>query len=103
MKRVKRRYLAVQLDCEGVPGERDFLDAVWFSLTRLFGEVGASQSGLALISYDLERKRAVFRVNLVCLMKLRSSLAAVNSVTGTSVALHVLAVSGTLKALYSGI
>ena len=101
MKRVKRRYLAVQLDCDGVPAERDFLDAVWASFTRLFGEVGASQSGLALISFDGGRKVAVVRVSLVCLPFLRASLAAVTSVAGLPVALHVLAVSGTLKALFS--
>ncbi len=102
MKRIKRRYLAVQFDCEGAPVERDLIDAVWFSLTRLYGEVGASQSGLALIAYDVEHKIAVIRVNLVCLMQLRASLAAITSVAGACVSLHVLAVSGTLKALYSG-
>lgn len=102
MKRVKRRYIAVKLDCESAPAERELLDAVWLSLTRLYGEVGASQSGLALIAYDLEHNVAVFRVMLACLMQLRASLAAVTSVAGASVSLHVLAVSGTLKALYSG-
>ncbi len=102
MKRVKRRYLAVKLDSENIPTERELLDAVWLSLTRLYGEVGASQFGLALIAYDLEHKVAVFRVALACLMLLRASLAAVTSVAGASVSLHVLAVSGTLKALYRG-
>jgi len=103
VKRVKRRYLAVQLDCEGATGERDLLDSVWFSLTRLYGEVGASQSGLALITWDVERKVAVFRVALACLPQLRASLAAVTLVAGVCVSLHVMAVSGTLKALYSGL
>jgi ribonuclease P/MRP protein subunit POP5 len=103
VKRTKRRYIAVQLDCDGVPAERELLDAVWASITRLYGEVGASLSGLALISFDGERKVAVFRVNLVSLMQLRASLTALTSVAGAPVSLHVLAVSGTLKALYAGI
>jgi ribonuclease P/MRP protein subunit POP5 len=103
VKRTKRRYLAVQLDCEGVLSERELLDAVWASLTRLYGEVGASLSGLALIAFNVERKVAILRVNLVCLMQLRACLAAVVSVAGASVALHVLGVSGTLKALYAEI
>jgi RNase P/RNase MRP subunit POP5 len=103
VKRTKRRYIAVQLDCDGVPAERELLDAVWASITRLYGEVGASLSGLALISFDAERKVAVFRVNLVSLMPFRASLAAVTSVAGAPVSLNVLAVSGTLKALYAGI
>ncbi len=102
MKRVKRRYLAVELDSVGVPGERELVDAVWLSLTRLYGEVGASQSGLVLIYFNAERKVAVFRVVLACLPQLRASLASVVSVAGVAASLHVLAVSGTLKALHSG-
>jgi RNase P/RNase MRP subunit POP5 len=98
---VKRRYLALQLDCMGVPAERELMDAVWGSVTRLFGEVGASLSGLVLISLDAERKVAVVRCNLVSLAVVRASLAAVTVVAGQPAALRVVAVSGTLKALFS--
>jgi len=54
-----------------------------------------------LISFDAERKVAVLRVSLVCLPQLRASLAAVTSVAGVAASLHVLVVSGTLKALFS--
>jgi len=91
----------VQLDSADVPVERDLLDSVWGSLTKLYGEVGASTSGLALISFDLANKVAVFRVALVCLPQFRASLAAVTSVAGVEASLHVLSVSGTLKALFS--
>jgi RNase P/RNase MRP subunit POP5 len=101
VKRTKRRYLAVQLDCEGVPAERDVMDAVWASVTRLYGEVGASLTGLALISFDVDRKVAVVRSSLVALPQVRASLAAVRSVAGVEASLNVLAVSGTLKALFS--
>lgn len=101
MKRVKRRYLAVQLECEGLPSEREFMDAVWASVTRLYGEVGASLTGLALINVDAERKVFVVRALLAALPSVRASLAAVTSVTGSEASLHVLAVSGTLKALFS--
>jgi len=103
LKRTKRRYIAVQLDCDGVPAERDLLDAVWASLTKLYGEVGASLAGLVLISFDVERKMAVFRVALVCLPQVRASLAVVTSVADVEVSLHVLSVSGTLKALFSNL
>jgi RNase P/RNase MRP subunit POP5 len=103
MKRVKRRYLAVQLDCEGVPDERDLIDAVWCSVTRLYGEVGASLSGLVLISLDVERKVAVVRCNLASLPVVRAGLASVVAVAGKPAALRVLAVSGTLKALFSNL
>ena len=99
MKRTKRRYLALQLDCEGVPSDREIMDAIWASVTKLYGEVGASLTGLALIDFDVERKVVVIRTSLASLLSVRSSLATVTSVAGGAASLHVLAVSGTLKAL----
>ena len=103
MKRVKRRYLALQLECETLPTEREFIDAVWAAVTKLYGEVGASLTGLALINFDVERKIAVIRVSLAALNMVRASLAAITSIAGREAAVHVLAVSGTLKALYSNV
>jgi RNase P/RNase MRP subunit POP5 len=77
------------------------MDALWASVTKLYGEVGASLTGLALISFDVERKVAVVRSSLVSLPSVRASLAAVTSVAGVPASMHVLAVSGTLKALFS--
>lgn len=99
MKRVKRRYLALQLKCEVMPSEREFIDAVWASITKLYGEVGASLTGLALISFDVERKVAVVRVSLATLSVARACLASITCVAGRETSVHVLAVSGTLKAL----
>jgi RNase P/RNase MRP subunit POP5 len=103
LKRVKRRYFALQLECENLPGEREFIDAIWASVTKLYGEVGASQTGLSLINFDAERKIFVVKCLLASLPQVRSSIACVTCVAGTGASLHVLAVSGTLKALYSGI
>ncbi len=93
----------MQLDCDGIPDERELLDAVWASVTKLFGEVGASQTGLALITFDAERKVAVIRCSLVSLPFVRASLASITSVAEKAASLHVLAVSGTIKALFSSI
>lgn len=103
MKRVKRRYLALQLDCEVLPTEREFIDAVWASITRLYGEVGASQTGLALIDFNVDRKVAVVRVSLATLDVARASFASMTSLAGREASVHVLSVSGTLKALYSAV
>jgi RNase P/RNase MRP subunit POP5 len=99
LKRVKRRYLALQLDVDSVPAEREFMDAVWGAVTRLFGEYGASLASLALISYDCERKAAVLRTNLGVVDNVRAALASITSLGGKEAAVHVLAVSGTIKAL----
>jgi len=103
LKRVKRRYLALQLECEVMPSEREFMDAIWASVTKLYGEVGASLTGLSLINFDGERKIFVVRSSLASLPLVRASLAMVTGVAGKCASLHVLAVSGTLKALYSNI
>jgi RNase P/RNase MRP subunit POP5 len=103
LKRVKRRYLALQLEREGLPSEREFMDAIWASVTKLYGEVGASLTGLALINFDGERKVFVIRCSLVSLSSVRASVACVTCVAGAQSSVHVLAVSGTLKALYSNI
>jgi len=101
LKRVKRRYLFLQLECDSVPAEREFVDAVWASVTKLYGEVGASLTGLALINFDAERKVAVLRVTLATLSMMRASLAAITSIAGKEAAVNVVGVSGTLKALYA--
>ncbi len=75
------------------------MDAVWGSVTRLFGEYGASLASLALISFDYERKRVFIRANLDATDNVRASLATITSLGGKAAAIHVLAVSGTIKAL----
>jgi ribonuclease P/MRP protein subunit POP5 len=103
LKRTKRRYLALQLESQKMPSEREFTDAIWSSITKLYGEVGASLAGLVLINFEGERKIFVIRVSLASLLSVRASLASLTSVAGEASSVHVLAVSGTLKALYANI
>jgi RNase P/RNase MRP subunit POP5 len=76
------------------------MDAIWASVTKLYGEIGASLTGLTLIDFDSVRKVVVIRVLLVSLPSVRAGLAAVTSVGGLEASVHVLSVSGTLKALF---
>jgi ribonuclease P/MRP protein subunit POP5 len=99
LKRVKRRYLALQVDGEGAPSRRELLDAVWIAVTRLYGEYGSSMTGLALINYDEGGKTGVLRTSLATLNLVRASIATITSVAGNEAAVHVLAISGTIKAL----
>jgi ribonuclease P/MRP protein subunit POP5 len=100
MKRVKRRYLALQLEMEGVPGEKELMDALWGSVARLYGEVGASLTSMALTRFDVSRNVAVVRTSLETLDIVRASFACITSVAGKEASVHVLAVSGTIKALF---
>ena len=99
MKRPKRRYLLLQVESEASPTGRELLDAVWAAVMKLYGEVGASQAGLSLIEYDEERKTAVLRVWLAAKQQVRASIAAITRLVGKDAAVHVLAISGTLKSL----
>ncbi|MBN1357755.1 hypothetical protein JW988_03205 [Candidatus Bathyarchaeota archaeon] len=100
MKRVKRRYLALQLDSEALPSGKEFIDAVWGAVTKLYGEHGASLTSLALIDYDLDKKNAVLRTNLSTLNMVRASLATITSISDNEAAVHLKAISGTIKALH---
>ncbi len=100
MKRVKRRYLALQLDSDGLPSRTEFIGSVWGAVTKLYGEYGASLTSLALIEYDLEKKTAVLRTNLSTLNMVKASLASITFIADTEAAVHVTAVSGTIKALF---
>jgi len=75
------------------------MDAVWGAVTKVFGEYGASLASLALINYNCEHKSAVLRANLVAVDNVRTALATITLLSGKAAVVHVLAVSGTIKAL----
>lgn len=77
MDRVRRRYLGLEIECvERVDG-REFLDAVWGAVVRLYGEYGASKAGLSLIDYDVGGGFAVLRVSHLCVDMVRVALASI--------------------------
>jgi len=97
--RVKKRYLALQIESVEPLEEEDIKDVVWSAVTRLFGEYGASQAGLFLVEYDKQTKQAVLGCSLKALWMVRASIAAVTEVKDNLAALHVLRISGTLRGL----
>ena len=96
---VRRRYLALKIDSEEQLEPSMVSDAIWNALLRLFGEVGASQSGLYTVRSDKESNFIVLRCSHKALPMVKASLAAVTNVEGKRAVIHVLRVSGTLKAL----
>ncbi len=75
------------------------MDAVWEAFLRLFGEYGASKTGLTLIDYNEEDKVAIIRVAHTEVDKIRAALASITKIAAEPAAIHVMAVSGTLRAL----
>ena len=100
MKTLRRRYLAVSIDSHDTIDSREFMDATWDAVTKLFGEYGASQAGLSLIGYDETKKLVVLRTWNKTLEMVRTALASNTRIGGKLVALHVLTVSGTIKTLH---
>jgi RNase P/RNase MRP subunit POP5 len=91
--------LALYIESDGAPSRKEFMDTVWSAVAKLYGEYGASLTSLSLIDYDVEKKTGIIRTSLVTVNLVRASLASITSVAGKDAAVHVLAVSGTIKAL----
>jgi RNase P/RNase MRP subunit POP5 len=100
LKGIRRRYLALEIDSDELFDSREFMDAVWGAVLKLYGEYGASRAGLALIDSDMEKRFAVIRTMHTTVDMVRTALASMTKIGNKPVAIHVLTVSGTIKALY---
>lgn len=100
LKRVRRRYLALEIDSKEPISSSELMDAVWNAVGKLYGEYGASRTGLKMIDYDAERRFLVVRATHTAVEMVRTALASITRIGNKPVAIHVLAVSGTIKALY---
>jgi len=75
------------------------MDAVEASVHRLFGEYGASQANLKLIKYIPQKRQLVIRCSHKALEKVRAAITSTIEINEKTAAIHVVGVSGTLKAL----
>ena len=98
-KRVRRRYLALEVVSEQAVTERAVINAVWKAILQLFGEYGASQTNVSLIEYEPQRNYAVVRCSHTALERVRASIASIVEINGKPAVIHVMGVSGTLRAL----
>ena len=96
---VRRRYLALKVDCEEPLDSGVVSEAVWNAVLRLFGEVGASQAGLYLVRFDEKTRHGVLRCSHKSLPMVRASVASITRIGNARAAVHVVRVTGTLKAL----
>jgi len=99
IKREKRRYLAIEVASEQPVDKQTVLGAVQASVIRLFGEYGASKTNLKLIKYVPEKRQFVICCSHKMLEKVRAAIASIMEINGESATMHVVGVSGTLKAL----
>lgn len=92
--------MALEIDSDEMVDSKEFMDAVWTAFLKLYGEYGASQAGLRLIDYDMEKRFAVIRTEHTTLEMVRTALASITKIGNKPAAIHVLTVSGTIKGLY---
>lgn len=92
--------MALEIDSDELFDSREFLDAVWSAVLKLYGEYGASRAGLTLIDYDMEKRFAVIRTVHTAVDMVRAALASMTRIGNKPVAIHILRVSGTIKSLY---
>lgn len=99
LRRSKRRYIALELECSSSPSLETLADALWSATSRLYGEYGASKIGLVIIEYAADMKIAIVRVSASAVESVRAAIASITNIEGNPMALHVIRVSGTLKSL----
>jgi len=96
---MRRRYLHLTIVSEQLLNEKDVIHTIWSAILKLFGEYGASQVNLALIEHDPQKSYAVVRCLHKALEMVKASIASITEINGKPAAIHIVGVSGTLKAL----
>ena len=91
--------MALKVQSEQPLNGRMVMGAVEASVHRLFGEYGASQANLKLIEYIPQNNQLVVRCSHRALEKVRAAIASTIEINEKTAAIHVVGVSGTLKAL----
>jgi len=99
IKREKRRYLGLKVVSEQSFAEQVIMGAIQDSVLRLFGEYGASQANVKQIMYLPEKGQLVIRCSHKMLEKVRAAITLTVTINGKIASIHVIGVSGTLKAL----
>ncbi len=99
-RRERRRYLALKVQSEKPFNGKTVIDAVEASIQKLFGEYGSSQANLRLINLVPQNNQIVIRCSHKALENVRAAVTSTIKIDGKNVAIHVIGVSGTLKALF---
>lgn len=98
-ERLRRRYFAIKLETAEEIDKRKVVNAIWNAIYELFGDYGASKTGLATIDYKEEDKLLILRCHHKAVDMVRAAIAFITKIDNKPIAMHVIAVSGTIKAL----
>ena len=95
--RERNRYLVFEVMSDGTFDRKSIVDAVWGSLLRLHGELGASRTSLWVMDWSGERKRGILKVNHKSVDILKASIITVREIKGRKAVISALKTTGTLK------
>jgi len=101
VRRVRRRYLRFKVASGRRFQLKEVADAIQKGVLRLYGLHGLSQMEPLLMEFNEEGQTGILRCSHLHLKRMRASLAFITSVGGSAASIHVVRVSGTIKALKS--
>lgn len=87
--------MALEVDCEEAVFARDLIGEIHSAQVSLFGDKGAAQNRLKLITFD--GRFGLLRCSHAHIQETRAALASVYSICGIRAACHVKGISGTIK------
>ena len=96
----RQRYLLFEyflFDINTQLTEKEVIQAIWTSFTRLFGEYDAYKTGLWMINFDPTNRWGILRCNNITDKKLIASLAFIRNIKNKNVIFHTIKSSGTIK------
>jgi RNase P/RNase MRP subunit POP5 len=96
---VRRRYIGFRVDADAKLTEEEIFDAINSKALELYGVKGASTASLSMISYNGDEGRGIIRCSHDSLRRTRTALAMISIISGSSAAIRVDRVSGTIKSL----
>ena len=97
--RPRARYLAYEVISDTKIEFADVINAIWFSVIGLLGELGAAEAHMRVIkdSWNAPKQVGLLRVSHTAVEPVRASLALASRIGDTPVIIRVLGVSGTIK------
>lgn len=91
----KKRYLAIEIDCEEKLTRNQFIKGIWNNAISLIGDYGVSKTDLWIHDYDgkyaiIECKKD--KINLICQI-----ISTTYKINNNKTKLNILGISGTIK------
>jgi RNase P/RNase MRP subunit POP5 len=96
---MSRRYILVKIISDKPLSRDQFGSALADSVRGNFGEIGICRIEPKVVRYDATRSRAIVACRASAVDELQAAVTLISQVAGASVALLVIGVSGTIRAL----